>query len=229
MLLKIPVWLILPGILFVWPLAFCYAMAAFEFGSKLAVRLTGRCALMLVVVLVPLFLVFGSMPASWREIVAIVLQLAGATGFWTLILVYRIREIKAGSLLLDMGIGRSGAGRLILLAILVICVLYLQIVEVVEENFGLEEISRALVLLSLGAFALFTGSGRIQIREHGVFYFRYLIRWETITGYRWEEGRRSILSLTLDRKLPLFREVHLPVPVQYRDSVDELLSQNVAL
>jgi uncharacterized membrane protein YobD (UPF0266 family) len=158
-----------------------------------------------------------------------VLGLACATGFWTFIFVHRIRRIKAGSLLLDMGLGRLGVCNLILVVILVVCIFYSQIMEVIDGNFGLEKISAALAWLSLGVYALFVGSGRIQIREHGVFYFRQLIRWETITGYRWEEGRRSVLSLKLDRRLPLFREVHLPVPARHRDSVDELLSQNVAL
>jgi len=229
MLLKIPVWVILPGIVFVLPLAFCYAMSVFVFGPKVAVRQLGRFALILVVVLVPLFLVFGSIPASWRENVAVVLRLACATAFWTLILAYPIRKIKAGSLLLDMGLTRFHVCNLILLGILIICIFYLEITRVVEDNFGLEEISRALVLLSIGGYALFLSSGRIQITEHGIFYFRHLIRWERITGYGWDDGKRSVLSLKLDRKLPLFREANLLVPPQYRDCVDELLSQNITL
>jgi uncharacterized membrane protein YobD (UPF0266 family) len=228
MLLKIPDWVILPGIVFVLPLAFYYAMLAFVFGSKLAVRQIARITVIFVVVLVPLFLVFGSMPASWRENVAIVLSLACATAFWTLILTYRIRKIKAGSLLLDMGLSRLHVCNLILLVILIICI-FIEIAGAVVDNLGLEEVSRALAWLSIGAYALFLGSGRIQIREHGIFYFRHLIRWERITGYGWDEGKRNVLSLKLDRKLPLFWEVHLLVPAQYRDCVGELLSQNVAL
>lgn len=106
MFAEIPPWAIFPGVVFVLPLVVWYAFWAYLFGPKLAVRQLARVILIFVVVLVPLFAFFASIPASWRDGAGTVLHLLCAAVLWVFILAHLHGRTKAGRVLLD--IGRSG-------------------------------------------------------------------------------------------------------------------------
>ncbi len=224
MLAKMPPWVVFPLIFFALVIGLFYVFDACLSGIRVAARRLPSFAVVFVGTMLALLVLLGSIPASWRGRVSSVISLACAGCLWAYFLTYIGQEPRAGRVLLD--IGRSGshaAG-----GIVACLALGLLIREIFEADLGLERIYRIVALLSLGMLNLFIGLSRLKITEQGIFWARRLIKWEEIKTYKWEKGRRCLLTLNLFRRLPLFDEVNIPIPPSHKDAVDNLLRENVS-
>jgi membrane protein CcdC involved in cytochrome C biogenesis len=223
MFAKTPPWVVFPGMFFVVAIGFFYIFDACLSTTRAAARRLPGFAAILVVTMLALLALFGSMPASWRGSVSIILSAVCVGLLWAYFLVHH-KKAKAGRALLYVGRSRShvAAGLVACLAV------GLLIFEILKTNPGLEGVCRIVPLLSLGALNLFLGYSKLKITEQGIFAFGTLITWERIKSYKWEGRKGRILTLETSRRLPLFRQISLAIPARYRDSVDELLLQNIS-
>jgi len=235
MLLKILPWIILPGVVIVLPLALWYTFDACVFGARVAARHTARFALILVLAWAFSFILFGSTPAPWRHGVKTVLLLVSSACFWAFALAHLISKPNAGRVLLDLGRSKIHVAMLIVATILLIAV-GIRIFEVLNSgllqsgaaDIILREISQAFCFLSVGVFVLAMGVKRFQITEKGILFFARLIRWQRIKSYKWEGRAGLILTLKISKHWPIFNQCSLPIPHWYKDSVEELLAQNIS-
>jgi len=79
------------------------------------------------------------------------------------------------------------------------------------------------ILISGVPFWLVLASGRLQVREGGIWLYGSLLRWSKIRSYRWANGA----TLSVRRKgLFSWSEGALPVPPEHKQAFDELLAQH---
>lgn len=71
--------------------------------------------------------------------------------------------------------------------------------------------------------------GRLQIFENGIWQYAGLLNWDRIESYEWQGEENRTLMLNTINKLPFWRKLALPVPLEHRDAVDDLLQKNVSI
>jgi len=76
--------------------------------------------------------------------------------------------------------------------------------------------------ISFAAFWLVLATGRLQVRENGLWQYWSLLRWGRIDSYEWAED--STLLLKAKGVLALLQGA-LPVPTEHRQAVTELLAK----
>jgi hypothetical protein len=89
---------------------------------------------------------------------------------------------------------------------------------------------RILVALWLATFAFYwfiMAFGRLQILENGIWQYVGLLKWDRIESYDWQGEQKRTLMLKTRTKLPFLGRGALPVPLEHRDAVDELLRKYV--
>ena len=224
MLARIPAFVIFLLMFFALAIGFFYVFDACLSGIKVAARRLPSFAVIFVATMLALFVLLGSIPASWRGRVSSVISLVCAGLLWAYFLTYIGQKPRAGRVLLDIGRSRSHAAG----GIVACLALGLLIREVFEADLGFERICRIVGLLAIGVLNLFIGFSRLEITEQGIFWARRLIKWEEIKTYKWEKGRRCLLTLSLLRRLALSDELNIPVPPSYKDAVDNVLRENVS-
>lgn len=79
--------------------------------------------------------------------------------------------------------------------------------------------------LTASAFYASMAFGRFQIRENGIWQFSGLVRWDQIESYRWEGKTDSTLMIHAKTRFPFLGRGALPVPIEHKDAVDELIKK----
>lgn len=69
--------------------------------------------------------------------------------------------------------------------------------------------------------------GRLQIRENGVWQYVALLKWDRIESYDWHGEQKRTLMLKRKTRIPFSGPSDLPVPIEHRDAVDELLRKHM--
>lgn len=83
----------------------------------------------------------------------------------------------------------------------------------------------ALFFAMTSVFWAIMASGRLQIRERGIWRYFSLLKWHSIRSYRW--GRRSALVIKRKSVFPWGAEGVVRVPPELKDSVEALLKQHL--
>ena len=84
-----------------------------------------------------------------------------------------------------------------------------------------------IFLLGFALFWLFAAKGRLQICENGVFQYWSLLRWNRIQSYSWKGTTDATLLLQTKSRLPFPGRGALPVAIEQKAAVDELLQEHV--
>ena len=93
------------------------------------------------------------------------------------------------------------------------------------NNFDKFGIAGALFGVTFSIYWVIMASGRLQIREHGIWQYWSLLKWQKIKSYQWEGETDSTLMLQAKTKLPFLGRGALPVPIEHKDAIDELIKQ----
>lgn len=78
-------------------------------------------------------------------------------------------------------------------------------------------------------YLLIMSTGRLQIREHGIWQYWGLLKWRKIDNYYWEGETDFTLMLKAKTKFPFPARGALPVAAEHKDAIDELIKKNVAV
>jgi len=70
--------------------------------------------------------------------------------------------------------------------------------------------------------------GRLQLRQDGISLYWGLLKWDKIQYYRWDGQTGCTLILQPKTRLPLLSRGAVCVPIEYKDSVDQLLKKYCA-
>jgi hypothetical protein len=77
--------------------------------------------------------------------------------------------------------------------------------------------------VSFAAYGLILATGRLQVRENGIWQYWSLVRWGKIGSYRWADD--STLLVKAKGPLSSLLQGALPVPPEHKGAVDEFLSK----
>ena len=78
--------------------------------------------------------------------------------------------------------------------------------------------------ISFGIYWLIMASGRLQIREGGLWQYWGLLRWDKIESCRWSGD--STLMVKAKTRLPFLGRGALPVPPEDKQAINELLQKH---
>jgi hypothetical protein len=78
--------------------------------------------------------------------------------------------------------------------------------------------------ISFGIYWLIMASGRLQIREGGLWQYWGLLRWDKIESCRWSGD--STLMLKAKTRFPFVGRGALPVPPEDKQAINELLQKH---
>ena len=90
------------------------------------------------------------------------------------------------------------------------------------DKFG---IAGALFGLTFCVYWVIMAFGRLQIRQNGIWQFWSLLKWQKIDSYEWKGESDSTLILQTKTKLPFLGRGALPVPLEHRDAVEDLMKK----
>ncbi len=76
--------------------------------------------------------------------------------------------------------------------------------------------------VSFAAYSFIAATGRLQVRENGLWFYFGLLRWRKIEHYRWAPDSTLMLTATLVFSL----RSAVPVPPEHREHFDALLTQH---
>ncbi len=77
-----------------------------------------------------------------------------------------------------------------------------------------------------GIYWLIMAFGRLQIRQNGIWSYWGLLKWDRLKSYRWEGDTDCTLMLQAKSRLPFRGRGALPVPMEHKNRIDELLQQH---
>jgi hypothetical protein len=78
--------------------------------------------------------------------------------------------------------------------------------------------------ISFGVYWLIMASGRLQVREGGLWLYCGLLRWDKIESCRWSDD--STLMLKAKTRFPFLGRGALPVAPEDKQAINELLQQH---
>ncbi len=135
---------------------------------------------------------------------------------------------QSGSLLLDCGPHPARK----LLIIYAVIFLFLG----VYSSFGFfasdshsHFVGGSLSFLLFSGYWLIMATGRLQIREQGIWQYWGLLKWRKIENYHWEGDTDFTLLLKVKTKFPFLARGALPVAAEHKDAIDELIKKHVPL
>jgi hypothetical protein len=91
-------------------------------------------------------------------------------------------------------------------------------------GFNVFGIEFAVFALSFGGYWLIMATGRLQVREHGIWQYWRLLRWDAIGSHRWTNDS----TLFVQPKGYLGLSGALPVPPEHRQAVEEFFAERSA-
>ena len=132
--------------------------------------------------------------------------------------------------------GRAGGGRILLdcgphptrKLFLFNAVLFL--VLGITGGFAGNSVSKAFGIagpafgVSFGVYWLIIATGRLQVRENGIWAYWGLLRWKKIASYRWADD--GTLMMKTRGGLSFLRRGALPVPSEHTQAFDDLLAKH---
>ena len=211
----------------------CYAVVAFQFGHKVALR---RIPIIFVCLALGIGLVALArlVPLQQRDYVWSGFLIIFSLFLWANIVSFLIRAKQAGRILL--GIGRPRFG-LVMCIIGMVCVVFaggnLIIQSLTSENIEtaqqVRNISFGLFCFSLGAHVFTIWLLNWSIRERGIVAYGRIIKWANIKGYHWDKVRENTLVLKIKGFLPLslWQSTYVTVPDDKKDALTDILDSNL--
>ena len=148
-------------------------------------------------------------------------------GQWGLVLLWFVGKWffgrnTGGQILLDCGPTPARKGSLILaVTCLVIVPSLVKALSVAFSSTAVGIAAGSVLGVSAAICSLITATGRLQVRENGIWQYWSLLRWDKIDSYRWAD--ESTLLLRTKGVLSL-GQVAIPVP-ENRQGIDEFLSK----
>ena len=127
---------------------------------------------------------------------------------------------SAGRVLFDCGPTPARTLFLINAGILVILALWYALT--VPSASTAEVIFGPVMWASFAALCLIEGTGRLQLRENGIWRYSSLLRWAKIGSYHWTDD--STLVVRQKGPLALFKGA-LPVPPEHRQAIEGFLAE----
>ncbi len=91
------------------------------------------------------------------------------------------------------------------------------------NKFGKFDTAGILFGVTVSIFWVIMAFGRLQIREHGIWQYCGLLKWDKLEGHHWEGTGDCTLMLRAKSKLPFLGKGALPVPAEDKNAVDELI------
>ena len=88
-------------------------------------------------------------------------------------------------------------------------------------------IASPLLGIAFGIFWLIMASGRLQIREGGLWQYCGLLRWDKIESCQWSGD--STLVLKAKTRFPFLGRGALPVPPEDKQAINELLQKHCSV
>ncbi len=76
--------------------------------------------------------------------------------------------------------------------------------------------------VSFAAYSFIAATGRLQVRENGLWLYCTLRRWSKIAHYRWAPDSTLMLTATL----PFWPRGAVPIPPEHKEQFDALLTQH---
>lgn len=187
----------------------------FLVGALIGVILLGTLVLRLVLV------------KEWRTQLWVAFQISFGLFACVMIALTIIRRRSAGALLLSLGRVRGHQFLLAAAAISLVSSLSILFLNSLDHGFGIQQFAELLFRLSFGGVLLLIGLSNVELRERGVFS-QGLTPWHKMHGFHWERDKPDILTLQIDARSPLGRELPLSVPAQQRRAVEAILAQRIA-
>ena len=77
--------------------------------------------------------------------------------------------------------------------------------------------------VTFAIYSLVMASGRLQIRENGIWQYWGLLKWDRLQSYKWEGDS---LLLQVKTRFPFLGRGALPVPAEHKASIEESLRQH---
>ncbi len=99
----------------------------------------------------------------------------------------------------------------------------------VPNMFGKFGIAVNLFGVTVSIYWVIIAFGRLQIREHGIWQYCGLLKWDKLDGHHWEGTGDCTLMLRAKSKLPFLGKGALPVPAEHKSAVDELIKAHTAV
>ena len=96
------------------------------------------------------------------------------------------------------------------------------------NKFGKFDTVGILFGVTVSIYWVIMALGRLQIREHGIWQYCGLLKWNKLEGHHWEGTGDCTLMLRAKSKLPFLGKGALPVPAEHRSAVDELIKAHTA-
>ena len=211
----------------------CYAIVAFQFGHKVALR---RIPIIFVCLALGIGLVALArlVPRQKQDYVWSGFLIIFSLYMWANIAYFCVRAKQAGRILLEVGRPRGG---LVLGIIGTICAVFagsnliIQSLssKSIETAQQVRNISFSLFCFSLGAHIFTIWILRWSIRERGIISYGRIIKWAKIEGFHWDTARENTLVLKVKRFLPisLWQSTYVTVPDDKKDTLTEILNSNV--
>ena len=185
----------------------CYAIVAFQFGHKVALR---RIPIIFVCLALGIGLVALArlVPRQKQDYVWSGFLIIFSLYMWANIAYFCVRAKQAGRILLEVGRPRGG---LVLGIIGTICAVFagsnliIQSLssKSIETAQQVRNISFGLFCFTLGAYVFTIWLLSWSIRERGIIAYGRIIKWANIKEYHWDTARENTLVLKIKRFLPL--------------------------
>jgi len=82
--------------------------------------------------------------------------------------------------------------------------------------------------ISVGCYWIFMSTGRLQIRENGIWQYWSLLRWEKVKSYHWKGKTDATLMVQAKTYFSFMGRGALPVANEQKEAVDDLLKKHVS-
>ena len=139
-------------------------------------------------------------------------------------------RLRGGALLLDLG--RVPIGEFLIEIIVAGALAANAVIDgaraVQTEGWTINDISFAVLELSVALAVFAQGVLKRGVRERGVFHGTGLIPWEKIDSFAWEGGKSKSQTLVLQKQssIAMLRTVTLSIDAEQVDAVEQLLRQH---
>ncbi len=233
-LAHIPPWVVIPGFVFVLPLALMWAIWTLSYGTRIAGFLVVRVALLFVIILVSIQIFSTLAPSSVKGIVYAVFMPTCIVYFWGHILLHWVRRGERGRVLLSIGVTAerivilvAGAVVLVTAGMELFQAVRLAISPGSQTVLALQDMLKQLLMVTLGCYASLASIFGQRITEQGLYCWWCLTCWEKIKSYNWGGRGGSTLILELRKRVGFWNRLYIVIPLRQRDMVVELLAEKL--
>ncbi len=212
--------------------AICYAIVAYQFGHRVALKRIPILFTCMAVALVGVFAVHRLLPSGWEDYAWSGFFLLFSLSTWVYLGISLIRSSQAGDTLVEIGrprgaliIGIAGTGCALWVG--VHSILQVIAADKAESLSQIRQLSSGLFWISFCPYLLFVWLTKWSIRERGIMVYGQIFKWEKIQGFHWDKDKPCTLDLKVKRRFPWWRTLHVPVPLDRREAATEILECNL--